>query len=192
MFFKKKKKKEIFPGEGKTLYLVDRVMKSNYNEVNDSSAPGIERCFPCMENTFVSIYRAMKRSIKGEGGLLSMIIIGAIVAPLCRLRYGEITCSNNRWFWKRQLIEEDCNLCPSNAPPLLSSYLSLWKRKRATGKINNQISDNSLSSDPVFLDRKMSDRSFEDLEDLPTSKIIKKIWCIYERKWWKNKWIRDR
>lgn len=65
--FKKKKKKEIFPGEGKTLYLVDRVMKSNYNEVNDSSAPGIERCFPCMENTFVSIYRAMKRSIKGEG-----------------------------------------------------------------------------------------------------------------------------
>lgn len=67
-FLKKKKKKEIFPGEGKTLYLVDRVMKSNYNEVNDSSAPGIERCFPCMENTFVSIYRAMKRSIKGEGG----------------------------------------------------------------------------------------------------------------------------
>lgn len=33
------------------------------------SPPGIERCFRRMENTFVSVYRVMKRSIQeGEGG----------------------------------------------------------------------------------------------------------------------------
>lgn len=99
--------------------------------------PGIERCFRCMENTFVSIYIYIewwKDRYRRGGGLLSMIIIGAIVTPLCRLRYGEITCSNNRWFWKRQLIEEGCNLCVERFPSPHSSP-SLVKEKESRRKL---------------------------------------------------------
>lgn len=150
-----KKKKEIFPGGGeKSLYLRWLCYKDDY-DISEALVGG----FGSRNRTLFSLYGKhfcfhiyiyiewWKDRYRRGGGLLSMIIIGAIVTPLCRLRYGEITCSNNRWFWKRQLIEEGCNLCVRWTLPLPSFLSFTCEREREQEKINNQISDNSLSSD---------------------------------------------
>lgn len=101
-----------------------RIMKVITNEMNDRGRESntlFRRRTPFVSEWNETIDTGRR---EGEDGYLRSLSVQSLRSSVA---YGtEITCSNNRWFWKRQLIEEGCNLRPSNAfsSPFPLTYLA--------------------------------------------------------------------